>query len=675
MSRQPIQSQFAWAVLQLLLAGLLGCLWAFHWDLLLHDPVLGEAGLLSELLRGRLAARLSFSRLVLPGVFGAPALWALTAVAARLSGLADSFWSALRIGTRAVLPLVAYATFDSLWLFSRLAGTVGLQAGLLLVLPTLHQLVPAAILATLLWAAAARWLRAARGRSALALVAIASLAYGITFATLSVLQYQALMVPHGDTAMYEEHLWNLLNGKGFRSQLDGGRLFLGEHIEFIHVFLIPVYVLKPSLPTLNVVYSFALAAGGLATYALARSVGLAAAPAALLAVAYLLYPPLQYLNLEASLKTFRPENLAVPLVLAALWAVETRRAGWFIALLALALTAKEDYAILYTGIGLFLLAAPGSPRKWRLLGGAVAVASVAYLWFVLKVAIPWFRGGPPHYLAYYPSLGQTPGEVVATMVDRPWTVVRLLLDPANAALLLGLLAPLGFAPLLAPATLAAALPSAAPLLLGELPGLKQPIFHFHAPLVPVLFWAAARGLKGLSRAVQPSGRPCWWPCFVACAALASGFWQGKSPLSLAFYDPGSDLGGYWRRLYVPGERVRRFEQLYRLVPRTASVAATDYVRPRFTHHRACHEIGSNGLKPHVRPEEVDYLVIDLRGPYSDPVAGLRVPLNVRHPRGWETVYRDEFFLVTRARSAEPAPEPSRPTHGAIDSPAGQDQNQ
>ena len=666
MSRMSNQSQLAWTVLQGILVALLGCAWAFHWDLLLHDPALAQAGLMSDFLRTRLAARWSFSTLMAPGLGLAFLFWGLTAACVRTVGWADSSWAAFRLASWSVSALSAYALFDALWLVSRLGELTRIQAGLLIVLPFLHQIVPAALLATPTAAVASRWLRRARSSTALAAVVVAAVAYTAVFGTLSVLQYRALMVPHGDTAMYEEHLWNLLHGKGFRSQLDGGRLFLGEHIEFIHVFLIPIYILHPSLPTLNLAYTAALAAGAVAVYGLGQAVGLGRGLAALLGITYLLYPPLQYLNLEASLKTFRPENLAVPLVLAALWAQEARRLGAFAALLALALTAKEDYAILFAALGVYLAVAPGQPRRWRLIGVLLSVTSVAYLWFALRVAIPWFRGGPPHYMAYYPSLGRTPDEVLHTVLAEPTVVVRLLLDPANLGLVLGLLVPLGFLPLLAPGSLLVALPSAAPLLLGELAGLKQPIFHFHAPLVPVLFWSAARGLGRLSALKHVRPPVSWYACFALCAALVAGFWQGKSPASLAFYDPGADLMGYWRRLYVPGERVRRFERLYPLIPVDASVAATDYVRPRFTHHRACHEIGASGLKPHVRPDQVDYLVIDLRGPYSDPVAGLRVPFTIQHPNGWETVYRDAYFLVTRARGS---------VLGSIDSRPAAEQNQ
>lgn len=70
--------------------------------------------------------------------------------------------------------------------------------------------------------------------------------------------YAGLLVPHGDSAMYEEHLWNVWHGKGFRSYLDQG-LFLGEHIQVIHLFLLPLHRIWPSYLMLELVASCSLA--------------------------------------------------------------------------------------------------------------------------------------------------------------------------------------------------------------------------------------------------------------------------------------------------------------------------------------------------------------------------------------------------------------------------------
>src|SRR6185503_11115540 len=69
--------------------------------------------------------------------------------------------------------------------------------------------------------------------------------YVVVFVTMNWRLYFNLLIPHGDSAMYEEHLWNVLHGKQFRSYLDQG-LFLGEHIQVVHLGLLPLYVLWPS---------------------------------------------------------------------------------------------------------------------------------------------------------------------------------------------------------------------------------------------------------------------------------------------------------------------------------------------------------------------------------------------------------------------------------------------
>jgi uncharacterized membrane protein len=495
---------------------------------------------------------------------------------------------------------------------------------------------------------------------------LAAAAFAATFATLGILQYRALMVPHGDTAMYEEHLWNLLHGKGFRSQLDSGRLFLGEHLEVIHILLIPIYMWSPSLPTLSVCLSLGLGSGAIAVRGITRRLTGSDGAANWLAAAYLLYFPLQYLNLEVSLKSFRPENLGVPLLLFALWSLEAGRYRTMLALMGLAVLAKEDYAIPIGMIGLYLAVRPG-PRRVRLLGVGVFASSVVLLWFVLSVFIPYFRGAPPHYTAYFQELGRTPAEIVANAVRHPGVVANRLFTMESTLYLLTLTIAVGGLPLLGPSRLWTLAPTLVSILLIQLRDARSTFFHFHAPLVPIIFWAAAEGLNrfqmvdrrlqiGRTPAVSAGPQSATWQthstrfaCFAAACALVSGFVAGKSPLSIAFYDRHAGQRGFARLLYSPGERVRRLEHLLPLIPLDARVAATDYVRPRFTHHRECHQYGEGGLKPHVPAETIDYIVVDLTGPFSDWMQG-RAMKELRDKEHWETIYDDLFFfIVLRAK--------------------------
>jgi uncharacterized membrane protein len=631
---------------------------------------------------------------------------ALLAIIVRAS-LREMLW---RWGLR-YLWFGLFGVFEAFWALAGIAA--GSQLGLWLtmlmaVLPTMYFIAwggwVSGALGIIGSSERASWLHRALGHPCI--VWIFALCYAATFATLSILQYRALMVPHGDSAMYEEHLWNLLHGKGFRSQLDGGRLFFGEHLELIHVLLVPIYVLWPTLPLLNICISLGLGSGAIAVRGFTKRLTGSDAAANWLALAYLLYFPLQYLNMEVSLKTFRPENFGVPLLLFAIWALEAKRYRTMLSLMALTLLCKEDYAVPVAMLGLFLMvhrdrdkvAAAGT--RW--LGLAVFAVSALFLVMVLIVFIPAFRDGPPHYMAYFPALGDTPWAIATNVVRDPGILLRPLATSSNVLFAILLLAPLTFLPILGYGRLWLLVPTLISIMLIQLEDAHSPFFHFHAPLVPLVFWAAAEGLGRLGRldwrnhARRVPGQADLAnavseprPILVAAArlaascALVSGFFMGKSPLSLAFYDPDAGLRGYSKVLYEPNGMItwhfrnfgqglpaiteefvaymrqvgrgRSFEKLFALIPQDASVAATDYIRPRFTHHRECHQYGEGGLKPHVSPESIDYIVIDLMGPYSNWRLGQNPRELAERPDRWEVMNWDPdgelFFHVLRAKRA------------------------
>ena len=163
-----------------------------------------------------------------------------------------------------------------------------------------------------------------------------------------------LRIPHGDSVMYEEHLWNFTHGKGFRSYLDQG-LFLGEHIQVIHLLLIPLHWLWSSHLLLELCETLALALGAIPTFLIARRYSKSDTAATLLVCAYLFYFPLHYLDIAADLKTFRPISFGVPLMLWAINALEQKRWKQMVVAFLLALACKEDYAIVIAPLGLWAM--------------------------------------------------------------------------------------------------------------------------------------------------------------------------------------------------------------------------------------------------------------------------------------------------------------------------------
>jgi uncharacterized membrane protein len=541
-------------------------------------------------------------------------------------------------------------------------------------------------------------------------VMLAVLCYSICYTILNWQLYRGLLVPHGDSSMYEEHLWNLLHGKGFRSYLDNGRLFLGEHIQVIHLLLIPIYLVWPSHLLLELFQSIGLASAAIPIYWIARRHTGSPRAAVAMACAYLLYFPMQFLDISVDFKTFRPSAFEIPFLLFGLDALDRQRYRSFLTYLVLMLLCQEDAAMIIAPLGVWIAArqprlTPAS-HPWRSrvrwMGLGLAVFGVAYVVFVIKVALPYFRGWHDvHFASYFSQFGHSTGEIVWTVLSRPQLLFREWLGAETWVYLLALLLPLAGTSLLSPGRAAVAAPLFGVLCLNTLA--RTPLHHFHAPLIPVLFWAAAAGVgntpavkrwidatlrrlfhkqeklnsagttaKLVKNQLVPTGRtlpiaptaetirptltreetlqPADLSAIQATArlsflcALISGFWFSLGPLGITFWDPHSI--GYWKKKYVLGERVARFAEVLPQVPPASRVASTDFVHPRFTHYERSYDYSD--YRPEV-PDDTDFIVIDTQGPYSKIHEPKQVKEYRDHPDQWELLpdRTGGYFIVLR----------------------------
>lgn len=515
------------------------------------------------------------------------------------------------------------------------------------------------------------------------LLLAAIVAYVVVFTTMNWQLYRGMLVPHGDSVMYEEHLWNVLHGKGFRSYLDPG-LFLGEHIQVIHLALLPLYAIWSSHLLLEFFESLVLAAGAIPIFWMARRWSGSDRAGVCLAVAYLLYSPLQFLDIAIDLKTFRPICFGLTATLFAFDQLERGRIKSTVALFVVALLAKEDFPLILAPLGCWIAAQPFlnngrtneyggallpefmTSRKMALRYGiGLAVASIGYLLLVMRVLIPFFReGADPHYTRYFGKFGNSMGEIILGMLSQPSLVIEELVTVSSVSYLLTLLLPLAFLPLLSPGRFGVAVPILGLLFLNEIvKSDPQPHHHFHAPVVPVLFWAAAHSLAKFRHDSNSRLRALvdrflsrdrlFMPAFALALCCAIGSVVGMSPLSIKFWDSGSFF--YWGKLYVPTERVEKFATVLEQIPPEARVASTDFVHPRFTHHARSYDYSHYlrkvaGYENQV-PDDTDFIVIDTQHYYSD----IKGPEQVRElqvePDKWELLedHSDGYFIVLKRR--------------------------
>jgi uncharacterized membrane protein len=506
--------------------------------------------------------------------------------------------------------------------------------------------------------------------------------YIIVYTTMNWRLYFNLLIPHGDSVMYEEHLWNVLHGKGFRSYLDQG-LFFGEHIQFVHLFLLPLYAIWPSHLLLELLESTALALGAFPVYWMiqrqlaSRQFAGAQRMALAGAIAYLLYTPMQYLDIEIDLKTFRPEAFGIPLLLLTLDQLERRNLRGFVIALLLTLTVKEDYAIVFGPLGLWIFVHAALTRKakstpdnsgwsWLVTGGTLCVGSVVYLWLATRVVMPWFRSGAEvHYARYFSKFGTTPEQIVSTMIAQPGLLTGELFSMTSFLYALAMLAPVALLPLFSPGRLAVGAPLFGILCLNELA--KDPRHHFHAPLVAIVLWAVAGGLPNaieftrwtFARWRNPDPqvdlasipRTLLWS-----SAVATGLFFSLSPLGISFWDTGSNWN--WHRLYASNRRAELFARVSQSIPVSSRVASTDFVHPRFTHHVRSYDYSGylrkvSDFQQRV-PEDTDFIVIDTQHPYSTMKRPEDVPEFRDHSDQWQLLpdQTEGYFIVLKRRSKQ-----------------------
>ena len=268
-----------------------------------------------------------------------------------------------------------------------------------------------------------------------------------------------------------------------------GLHILGDHAAGILYPLALLYVVVPDVHWLFAVQGLSLALGAFPTWYLAVQAGLSEAQAYGMAVAYLLYPAI----FNANLFDFHPEVIAIPLILAAVWAARTKKLAWFCSAIIIILGCKAVLALMVVAMGLWLIIS-----EKRLPYGIIAII-LGTAWFIVatQLIIPAFSGEEAAAVGRYGFLGDSVTEIAANLLFKPGLVLGNIFTLAN----LGYLALL-FAPWLwgISGKHLAPLIGATPLLLLNLltdyPLQKDLIHQYSLPIVPFLVLSAIATLAG-----------------------------------------------------------------------------------------------------------------------------------------------------------------------------------
>lgn len=428
-----------------------------------------------------------------------------------------------------------------------------------------------------------------------------------------------------DLAIKEQVLWNTAHGRFFASSVEVENAF-ADHFQPVMLALVPLYALIPAPELLLWVQTVGLAAGAIPLYRLAQrrlnSTGLALT----LAAAYLLYPALGFVNRF----DFHPEALAIPAFIAAFDALDRGDMKGASLWLLVPLLSKENLGF---SVAVFGLYAAIFQRRMRFgltwAGVGLAVSSLAMFWL-----IPTLRHGPSDTLARYGWLGETPAQMVWTLLARPRYVWQNLAEPNRGLYLLQLLAPTGFLALLGFPELLLAAPGLIINLLAQHHCQTEIYCQYTAPIIPFIFIATVIGLQRLGRLLK--NRPVWYVVGLAILPLTI--------MTLALDNPFTES----QELPAPLARLSNAEAVPRalaVVPSKASVVTTNAYAPHLAQRAGLYIIGIPAQRdPPTDPDIVFINLYDQRFMLCDQYREYFAQLDVDR---YGVIFRDAGLIVVQ----------------------------
>ena len=426
-----------------------------------------------------------------------------------------------------------------------------------------------------------------------ALAVIAAVAY----AAISVYRHDHFASQAFDLGVQDQTVWGYSRLQMIPNTVVMIRNLLGDHFHPILMAIAPLYWIWDDVRVLFVVQAMLLAVAGLPIFWWARE-RLGLLPAFAFEAAYLVFWGI----LSGVIFDFHHIAFAVPAISFGLYAVLTNRNRLFWAMLALGLLTREDIALTFAALGVYIVLIQ---HRWR-LGAAVIAICAAWFAALIEVVMPAIAGAPYNHWTYQ-ALGNGPGSAFVYLVRHPIASLQLLVDnPTKIKLWGGLLGAFAFLPILSPILLVAA-PTLLERLWSTNPALWSASFHYSMVTAPVLAFAGIDSVARLQRAfltrdrTSPSrsggGQGGGFRVGVSIAVLAAGL-----IVSFGLVRPLDELG-----TYISASQAADIESCLAVIPADASVSASNVLVAHLSHRRQIYLVTAR--------DDADYLALDAA---SDP---------------------------------------------------------
>lgn len=500
--------------------------------------------------------------------------------------------------------------------------------------------------------------------------------FTLMFTLLSFRYHDGMRTHKADLGQISQAVWNSGQGR-FVEMTDNGFVAtrMTDHVEPILALISPILWLWRDVRALLLLQVLAAAAGAWILYEFAilrfkrinQETNFPKLLALGFAAAFLLSPPLQ----EGLLTEFHAAPLAVPLVLWAFWAVESRRWWQFVVALILVASVKEEMALLAAGLGVWgcyqVISSKSMRRsKSKVLAGLMGLTVLALGWFYVAtfVIVPAnaplvYDSAESIYFQRYGALGSSPVDILTSFVTRPGLVWEIATEPLRVRYLILLLYGFGFLSLFGIEVVLIALPLLFANLFSEFWPQYYGEFHYSAPLVPYFAVAAVVGssrilwfLKNRSAWLKVPFRP----------HVMNGLFTLLAVMSLRLYteEGRGYLGGRYEPVSVSAHH-RLLDHFVGAVPPDAALTATAAVHPHMALRRYIYQfpLGLPELVDDSEQDRVgraDWALIDVTTNTDMAAGDVKAAVDTMLAGEWGVVGGiDGFLLLNRGWAKKQIP--------------------
>lgn len=468
------------------------------------------------------------------------------------------------------------------------------------------------------------------------IVTIALIAlYTVIMGVVCHIKYNNFGYDDFDLAIHTQSLAAILAGQSQTSIL--GIPFLGNHMVLILYLIAPFYALIHSPLLLLYLQSFVLALGAWAVFALARKL-LSERWGVALAFAYLIYPPLLYMNLYE----FHPVALTTTGLLFAMLAFKNGYFVRFMVMMLLCMSCQENIPLIAVGFGVFAIF---ERKRWW---WAVIPFVTGFIYFAIVVQVIMPRlNNTMNFMMLYGHLGNSMPEIAKNIIIHPIKAIAFMVQPSKISFINALLAPLAYLSLLSPLSWIPAGLVLLQRLLSERGSESVIIYHYQAEFIPFVFVSAIYGIRRLLKFKIR--------ILNLLAALSIGLFpiigislSGLFPLIKYNVCPAKSL-----KPLIHAEH-----KVLKTVPKDATVATTfEYLAPLSDHLNlhSIHHIASGhytlSAKPYPIPTDLSFIIIDTNDRLTFSPTGFYTPFAYQNLQAmlktgnWQLAAEEESMLA------------------------------